>query len=139
MSLMPRLSSLLKTNRHRNGTVAVLDIGSSKVVCMIAQSDGASQPVIRGIGQHASHGIKRGEVVDISQLSNAVGKAVEAAERMAGQVDQHDAVMRGQQGRHPAPTVGGCTQAVQHQQQGPIAQSLHMPAQARRIHKLAVF
>ena len=62
-----------------------------------------------------------------------------AAERMAGQVDQHDAVMRGQQGRHPAPTVGGCTQAVQHQQQGPIAQSLHMPAQARRIHKLAVF
>ncbi len=84
MSLMPRLSSLLKSNRHRNGTVAVLDIGSSKIVCMIAQSDGTSQPVIRGIGQHASNGIKRGEVVDISALSLAVGKAVEAAERMAG-------------------------------------------------------
>ena len=62
-----------------------------------------------------------------------------AAERMAGQVDQHDAVMRGQQGRHAAPTVGRCAQAVQHQQQRTFPQSLHMPTQARRIHKLAVF
>ena len=84
MNVMPRISGLLGQSKTRHGTIGVLDIGTSKVVCMIAHSDGNAQPTIRGIGQHASAGIKRGEVVDIAALSLAVGKAVEAAERMAG-------------------------------------------------------
>ncbi len=84
MNVMPRISGLLGQSKTRHGTVGVLDIGTSKVVCMIANNDGNAQPTIRGIGQHASAGIKRGEVVDIAALSLAVGKAVEAAERMAG-------------------------------------------------------
>ena len=84
MNVMPRISGLLGQSKTRHGTIGVLDIGTSKVVCMIAHSDGNAQPTIRGIGQHASAGIKRGEVVDISALSLAVGKAVEVAERMAG-------------------------------------------------------
>lgn len=84
MNVMPRLSGLLGQSKTRHGTIGVLDIGTSKVVCMIANGDGNAQPTIRGIGQHASAGIKRGEVVDVSALSLAVGKAVEAAERMAG-------------------------------------------------------
>ena len=84
MNVMPRKSGLLGQTKTRHGTIGVLDIGTSKVVCMIAQGDGNAQPTIKGIGQHASAGIKRGEVVDISALSLAVGKAVEVAERMAG-------------------------------------------------------
>lgn len=68
----------------RNGTVAVLDIGSSKIACLIARIDGARPPVILGIGHQRSQGIKSGLVVDIQAAENAILAAVHAAEKMAG-------------------------------------------------------
>ena len=69
---------------HKKGTLAVLDIGSSKIVCMVANSDGNGLPVIHGIGFEPTAGMVKGEVIDQAALSNAIGKAIEAAERMAG-------------------------------------------------------
>ena len=78
---MTTMTNPLPKSTHR--TIAALDIGSSKVACFIAQSEGATT-AIKGIGQYASVGMQRGEVVDLETLSLAVGKAVELAESMAG-------------------------------------------------------
>ena len=75
--------------KQRNSVIAALDIGSAKIACLIAETDRETGPVVKGIGQHASHGMRNGEVVDIEALSVAVGKTIEAAENMAGlQVDK---------------------------------------------------
>ena len=78
---MTTMTNPLPKSTHR--TIAALDIGSSKVACFIAQNEGATT-AIKGIGQYASVGMQRGEVVDLETLSLAVGKAVELAESMAG-------------------------------------------------------
>ncbi len=73
-----------RNQRQRYGTLAALDVGSSKIACLIAESDGATAPIIKGTAQHASNGMKRGEVVNIEKLSRAIGKTIEMAENMAG-------------------------------------------------------
>ena len=73
-----------KSPKQRSGVIAALDIGTSKIACLIAEHDGTTGPIVKGIGQHASEGMRQGEVVDIEALSSAVGKTVEAAESMAG-------------------------------------------------------
>ena len=79
-----RKAVIRKPSQQRSGVIAALDIGTSKIACLIAESDGTTGPVVKGIGQHASHGMRNGEVVDIEALSVAVGKTIEAAENMAG-------------------------------------------------------
>ncbi len=76
--------SIGKAPRQRSGVIAALDIGTSKIACFIAKSDGLSAPVIQGVGICASAGMRGGEVVDLENLSIAVGKAVEQAEQVAG-------------------------------------------------------
>lgn len=89
--LMPR-SRQLPTNRA--SIVAVLDIGSSKVCCLIAKL----KPLVRtgefpgrthavdiiGIGHQVSRGVKSGVVVDMDAAEQAIRAAVDVAERMAG-------------------------------------------------------
>ncbi len=73
-----------KKQRQRYGTIAALDVGSSKIACLIAENDGSTAPIIKGIAQHASNGMRRGEVVNIEELSRTIGKTIEMAENMAG-------------------------------------------------------
>lgn len=72
---------------NRNGLIAALDVGSSKVCCFIAQAGGGagSSPRVLGIGQQASRGIKNGAVVDMEAAEGAIRNAVHAAEQMAGE------------------------------------------------------
>jgi cell division protein FtsA len=63
---------------------AVLDIGSSKICCMIGEPDGSGGVNLLGHGTHASAGIRSGEVSDLEALSGAIGKTVQIAEREAG-------------------------------------------------------
>src|SRR5947199_3469901 len=77
----------------RNALVASLDIGTSKVACMIARlkpcppSDalrGRSHAIeLIGYSQIQSRGVKAGAVVDLAQCEQAVRQAVALAERMA--------------------------------------------------------
>ncbi|WP_036230857.1 cell division protein FtsA [Marinobacterium jannaschii] len=64
--------------------VVALDIGTSKVVCLIAElcPDGSLEIV--GVGKQPSRGMKRGVVVNIESTVAAIQRAVEEAERMAG-------------------------------------------------------
>jgi cell division protein FtsA len=69
----------------KTGTIAALDIGSSKVCCFIARVDEHGRPRIVGIGQQASRGVKAGAIVDMEAAEMAIRSAVDAAERMAGE------------------------------------------------------
>lgn len=64
--------------------IVALDIGTSKVVCLVGElrPDGSIETV--GVGAHPSSGLKRGVVVNIESTVSAIQRAVEEAELMAG-------------------------------------------------------
>ena len=66
-------------------TIAALDIGSSKICCVIAKVSKDKRIQIVGYGYNASRGIKNGVVTDIGQATIAVGNAVQDAEQMANE------------------------------------------------------
>jgi len=61
-----------------------LDIGTSKVVCMVGDVSPEGDVEIVGIGSHASRGLKKGVVVNIESTVQSIQRAVEEAELMAG-------------------------------------------------------
>ncbi len=77
----------------RNGLVAALDIGSTKISCVIGEvvnqnrrtGDGKEASALRilGFGCQVSRGTRNGVVVDLDQAERAIRLAVDAAERMA--------------------------------------------------------
>ena len=79
--------------QKRTALVACLDIGTSKIACMIARLKpcppndalrGRSHAVeLIGYSQIQSRGVKAGAVVDLAECEQAVRHAVALAERMA--------------------------------------------------------
>ena len=64
--------------------IVALDIGTSKVVCMVAQFNQAEQSLeIVGYGMKPSKGMRKGVVVNIDQMQEAIQSAVAEAELMA--------------------------------------------------------
>ena len=82
------------TQGGRSVIVAALDIGSTKVCCLIARIRGSELAVeadgvndglkILGFGHHRSVGLRAGAVVDLDAAEASVRAAVDHAERMAG-------------------------------------------------------
>ena len=70
---------------NRLTTIAALDIGSSKVCCVIAKISRDKRINVIGYGYNASKGIKNGIVTDINQATLSVCNAVETAEQMANE------------------------------------------------------
>ena len=78
---------------RRSAVVAALDVGSSKVVCLIGRlrPHGPQQVLTRrshsieviGFGHTVAYGTKAGTVVNLVQAEDAIRRAVDAAERMA--------------------------------------------------------
>ena len=75
-----------------------LDIGTSKVVAMVAETGADGIPEIIGIGSYPSRGLKKGVVVNIESTTQSIQRAVEEAELMAG--CQIDALYAGIAGSH---------------------------------------
>lgn len=61
-----------------------LDIGTSKIVAIVAEIDEAGDIEVIALGSHPSKGLKKGVVVNIDATVDAIQRAVEQAERMAG-------------------------------------------------------
>ncbi len=61
-----------------------LDIGTSKVVAIVAEHMPGESIDVIGVGSHPSKGLKRGVVVDIESTVQSIQRAVEEAELMAG-------------------------------------------------------
>ena len=65
------------------GPFGILDLGSSKLACLIAQKSATGEVKLLGQSMHVSEGVKQGEITDMNKFSTAVGKTVNAAERSA--------------------------------------------------------
>ncbi len=69
---------------QERGLAVGLDVGTTKVCCIIAQSDGNGGDMkLLGAGVAPSRGVKRGTVVDIDATIQAIEDAVQKAETMA--------------------------------------------------------
>jgi cell division protein FtsA len=89
-SLTPRLKPL---SPRKSAVLSVLDIGTSKIACLVARLDPvAESDLLRGrthrariigIGHQRSRGLKGGVIVDLDAAEHAIRLAVDAAERMA--------------------------------------------------------
>ena len=93
--LAPRMHPL---SPRRSGIVAVLDVGTSKVACLIARlkpfaedeamrgrqacRETASKAV--GVGHTGANGLKAGVIADLAPAEEAIRNAVDMAERAAG-------------------------------------------------------
>lgn len=88
--MLPRMKPL---SDKRPTVISVLDVGTSKICCLIAKLTprneseavlGRSHRIeIVGLGHQKSRGIKSGVIVNLDQAEQAIRQAVEAAERMA--------------------------------------------------------
>ncbi len=67
----------------RGNIVVGLDIGTTKICCVVGEVGGGDINII-GIGTHPSIGLRKGVVVNIESTVDSIKKAVEEAELMAG-------------------------------------------------------
>lgn len=74
-----------KTTTKTHKPIAVLDVGTSKVACMIAVPDDELGLRIIGMGHQLAKGIKSGVITDIGEAETSIVAAVHAAEQMAGE------------------------------------------------------
>ena len=70
-------------NSDRNLVVG-LDIGTSKVACIVGEVSDEGDVEIIGLGNHPSRGLKKGVVVNLEDAVKSIQRAVEEAELMAG-------------------------------------------------------
>lgn len=73
-----------QANRKPGDVIGALDIGTSKVCCLIAETDARGGHRLLGFGHQRMRGIKAGVVIDPEKAERAVRAAVAQAERMAG-------------------------------------------------------
>src|SRR6202790_2953320 len=87
--LTPKMKTI---SPHRSAVVAALDIGSSKIACLIARlRPQAPQQVLTrrshaveviGFGHTGARGMKAGGVVNLAQVEEGIRDPITAAERM---------------------------------------------------------
>lgn len=85
MSSLAQRANIRDRVQGRGTIMAALDIGSSKVTCMIARRGDATndEPRVAGAGCQATKGVRAGAVVDLDNLERSIRLAVEQAERAA--------------------------------------------------------
>src|SRR5882672_6111094 len=89
----PRASRELSTPQEVSGTMGQatrtyvgLDIGTTKISCIIADANGDNGGGLRvvGVGNTPSEGLRRGVVVDLEKTVASIQRAVDEAVRMSG-------------------------------------------------------
>ncbi|MDA8982586.1 cell division protein FtsA [Gammaproteobacteria bacterium] len=85
-------------NSKNSNIVVGLDIGTSKVVCIVGTRDENGQLEIISLGSYPSSGLKKGVVVNIEATTDAIKKAVEQAQSI--QEDKIKSIYVGVAGSH---------------------------------------
>ena len=70
-------------SRSKDNLLVGLDIGTSKIVAIVAEIKDEGGLEIIGMGSHPSRGLKKGVVVNIESTVNGIQRAMEEAELMA--------------------------------------------------------
>jgi len=65
-------------------TIAGIDIGSTKIVTMIAQMDGDQIITVLGYGVAPSRGVERGIIVNLEEATRSIKASITQAEQMGG-------------------------------------------------------
>lgn len=88
------LPHMRRLSMKRSTVVSILDVGTSKVCCIIAKLRPRNESFVLpgrthtievlGIGLQKGRGIKAGVIVDLDAAEHSIRLAVDAAERMAG-------------------------------------------------------
>lgn len=73
----------------RSKIVGAIEIGTSKVVVLVAEMSGGRSMNIIGRGQSTNSGMKKGEITDIRTVSDCTHAAIISAERSAGIKIEH--------------------------------------------------
>ncbi|MEZ5830241.1 MAG: cell division protein FtsA [Dongiaceae bacterium] len=128
----------------RNGLIAALDIGTSKICCFIARVAEDGRPSIAGIGHQISRGVRSGAIIDMEQAELALRTTVHAAEQMAGDTIQE--VVINLSGGYPASQTVGVEvpisgrEVVDHDLHRVLMQGaqVHGPVDRRLIHSIPV-
>ena len=94
MSFRPLTPRMRQIPPRKSAVLSALDVGASKIVCLIARLTPVSlaeakggrshRAKVLGIGHQRSRGVKAGAIVDLDAAENAIRLAIDAAERMAG-------------------------------------------------------
>ncbi|WP_417790490.1 cell division protein FtsA [Terasakiella pusilla] len=71
------------TKKTRNGLIAALDIGTTKVSCFVARAGSGKAPEIIGLSHQIANGLRRGVIVDMEAAEKSIRSAVHVAEEMA--------------------------------------------------------
>ncbi|NVK31468.1 MAG: cell division protein FtsA [Gammaproteobacteria bacterium] len=87
------------TKKTRNGLIAALDIGTTKVSCFVARAVSGKDPEIIGLSHQIANGLRRGVIVDMEAAEKSIRSAVHVAEEMAD--DTIDRVIVSLSGGHP--------------------------------------
>ncbi len=70
-------------NRDTRNLLVALDIGTSKIVTLVAEITAEDTLCLIGMGSHPSRGLKKGVVGNIESTVNAIQRSLEEAELMA--------------------------------------------------------
>lgn len=81
---MPKSSTIIR-NGQGEYRIAVLDVGTTKISCFIANVDEKNHIRVSGVGYRVSKGVKNGAVVDLKATETQIRAAVDQASQMDGQ------------------------------------------------------
>lgn len=68
----------------KRDTVSVLDLGTSKAVCLVAANDAAGDLRVLGVAQAECKGVRKGAVTDLEEAARAIDGACRKAQQEAG-------------------------------------------------------
>ena len=119
-----------------------LDIGTSKVAAVVGEQAPGGELEVIGIGSHASHGLRKGVVVNIESTVQSIQRAVEEAELMVG--GEIESVYAGIAGSHVRGMNSHGIVAVRDREVYPqdiervidAAQAVAIPADQKLLHVL---
>lgn len=72
-----------RLRHHRSGPFGVLDIGTTKIACLIGRTESDGSLRVLGVGWHRGRGVRGGSIVDLEEAETAVRACVGQAEDMA--------------------------------------------------------
>ncbi len=71
-------------SKETKDLIVGLDIGTSKIVAIVAELDAEGQLKVLGLGSQESEGLKKGMVVNIEATVNSISRAIQEVELMTG-------------------------------------------------------
>ena len=67
----------------RSSLITALDVGTTKVACLIAQFGEDGELQVSGVGHHRSRGMRAGQIANLDEAEDSIRQAVATAEQMA--------------------------------------------------------